>query len=104
MVLGMSWQTDLEEILAGYFGDQTLEAGVEEMVFVTESNKDYHQRYLSAIEAGIKAALEAKLEIVQIIKDSNAWYVKGTADAGEFLQRLRSEYLSRYAAATENDI
>lgn len=100
----MSWQTDLEEILGGYFGDQMLEAGVEEMIFVTEANKEYHQRYLSAIEAGIKAALEGNTEVVKMIKDSYAWHVKDTADASEFLQRLCNEYLTQYAAATEGGI
>lgn len=95
----MSWQATLREILSGYFGDQTLEEGVKEMVFVTECNLDYHQLYLSAIEEGIKAAVPGNSEVIKIIMESNAHYVKSIAEAREFLEKLHLEYLSQYDTA-----
>lgn len=100
----MSWQTTLRNLLSGYLGDQTIEEGVEEMVFVTESNPDYHRLYLSAIEEGIKAASQGKPEIIETIRDSYAWYVKDTKDVREFLERLRAEYITQYEAATKDDL
>lgn len=99
----MSWQTILQEILNGYFGDQTIEEGVTEMIFVTESNLDYHQSYLSALEAGIEAASQGQQEVVRFIMDSYAWHIKDTVEAREFLERLRSEYIAQYDAATRDD-
>jgi hypothetical protein len=96
----MSWQTTLRNLLSGYLGDGTLAEGVEEMVFVTESNPDYHRLYLSAIEAGLEAASQGKSESVEIVMDSYAWYVKAPKEVREFLERLKMEYLAQYEAAT----
>jgi ribonuclease HI len=96
----MSWQTTLRNLLSGYLGDQRFEEGIAEMVLVTESNPDYHRLYLSAIEAGLEAASQGKSESVEIVMDSYAWYVKAPKEVREFLERLRTEYLAQYEAAT----
>jgi DNA-binding transcriptional regulator GbsR (MarR family) len=92
----MSWQVTLRDVLSGYFGDQTFEEGVREMVFVTECNLDYHQLYLSAIEEGIKATIQDESDVIRMIMESNAYYVKNIAEAREFLEKLHLEYLAQY--------
>lgn len=100
----MSWQVTLRDVLSGYFGDQTLEEGVKEMVFVTECNLDYHHLYLSGIEEGIKAAAQGESEVTEIIMESNAQYVQNISEAREFLEKLCLEYLSQYNSAISDNV
>jgi Mg2+ and Co2+ transporter CorA len=98
-----TWQETLSDILNGYFGYQSLEVGVKEMIFVTRWNQDYHQRYVAAIQSGITAASQGNSEVIGIIRHSLARFVESTEEAQQFLNELLSEYNVQYSIAS-NDI
>src|SRR5712664_2264154 len=99
----MTWQAALRDLIGGYFGDQTIDEGVKEMVSVTECNPEYHQLYVSALEEGLKAALSGSSEVVDILRDSFIWDVRDTKSAQEFLERLLGEYNTQYQAVSGNE-
>ncbi|MEP0857722.1 hypothetical protein [Trichocoleus sp. DQ-U1] len=98
----MSWQITLKDILSGYFSDQSVEEGVTEMIFVTAHNPDYHQSYFSAIKVGMEAASRGETEVFDIV--SSECYVKDIADVQKFLEKLCSEYMAQYEAATSDNV
>lgn len=93
------WQENLSDLLNGYFGCQSLEVGVKEMIFVTKWHQDYHQRYISAIEAGIAAADRGDIQVIAIIRHSWARFVDNTEESKQFLEELSSEYNIQYDIA-----
>lgn len=101
----MEWRETLRQVLSGYFGDETLEEGVDMMVFVTEVHLPSHQEYLAAFDQGIAAAAQNDEGIVEMIHDSNASYsyvATNPAEAAQYLERLRRAYLTRYEEARES--
>lgn len=95
----MDWRETLRQILIGYFGDQSLEEGIDMMLFVAEDYPQTHQEFLAAFDGGIAAAARNDESIVGLIIDSRAVFVENPAEAVRYLEQLRPAYLTRYEQA-----
>jgi hypothetical protein len=93
------WRETLRGLLNGYFGDQTIEEGVEELLVVTVPHLDYHERYAEALDRAIEAVSGGDEEVMRIVQESFAAAVEGLDDTREYLEELREEYLTRYQEA-----
>ena len=51
-----SQQDRLEQLLLSYFGDQSVAAGVRELVFVTRQGEHLHDRYRKTLTDAVAAA------------------------------------------------
>jgi hypothetical protein len=91
---------ELYQFLASYFGDQSTEAGVSEVVFVTADDPEWHRRYLAVLDRGIAAAAAGDPEIARVIAKSLAASVRDAGEAGAYLEEVRAEYLRQYEEAT----
>jgi alkanesulfonate monooxygenase SsuD/methylene tetrahydromethanopterin reductase-like flavin-dependent oxidoreductase (luciferase family) len=96
--MARDWQSELEELLAAYLSYQGIDAGVAEMVYVAAKNRDYHLRFLPAIESGIEAAKRQDPELLKLMTRSSI-VVYTFEEALEYLEKLRSSYLRQYEAA-----
>jgi alkanesulfonate monooxygenase SsuD/methylene tetrahydromethanopterin reductase-like flavin-dependent oxidoreductase (luciferase family) len=95
----MEWKETLRGLLSSYFGDQGTAEGIEELLVVTVPHTDYHKRYLAALDEGIAAAERGDADVVRIIQESFAAAVDNPAEARQYLEELRREYLARYEEA-----
>jgi hypothetical protein len=93
-------ETDLYQFLASYFGDQSTEAGVSEVVFVTADHPEWHRRYLAVLDRGIAAAAAGDPEVARVIVKSFAASARDAGEARAYLEEVRAEYLRQYEAAT----
>jgi hypothetical protein len=89
---------ELRQFLSSYFGDQTTEKGVAEVVFVTADHPDHHRTYLGILDRAIADADDPA--VAQAIRESFAASANDPAQARAYLQSVRAEYLRQYAAAT----
>lgn len=89
---------ELREFLSSYFGDQSTEEGVGEVVFVTADHPDYHRTYLGILDWAIAGSDDPA--VAQAIRESFAAAANDPAQARAYLQSVRAEYLRQYAAAT----
>jgi hypothetical protein len=92
-------EADLYEFLASYFGDQSTEAGVSEVVFVTADHPEWHRRYLAVLDRGIAAAAAGDPEVVRVVAKSLAASVRDAGETGAYLEEVRAEYLRQYEEA-----
>lgn len=99
----MDWKITLSDILIGYFGDQSIETGINEMILVTESNWNYHCMYLNAITEGINASIKNDSEVIAILNDSHVVNINSFEEALQFLKKLYIEYLEKYLLSIRND-
>ena len=67
MVTGARW-TELESVLVGYFGDQAVDVGAQEMVRVTAADPAYHRRYRDALIAGRRAARAGDTDVLTAVR------------------------------------
>ena len=95
----MTWQETLGELFAASVNEQTLEEAAEQMVFVSEDNPEYHDRYLGAIDSGLKAARSGDKSVISLINRSG-YQVGDTEAALELLTEFRQLYLREYQQAT----
>lgn len=96
-----TWQEMLGELFAASVNEQTLEEAAEQMVFVSEDNPEYHDRYLRAIDGGLKASRDGDNAVISIINRSG-YQVGDTEAAFEVLTEFRQIYLQKYKQATES--
>jgi hypothetical protein len=90
---------DLYQFLASYFGDQSTEAGVSEVVFVTVDHPEWHRRYLAVLDRGIAAAAAGDPEVARVIVKSFAASARDAGEARAYLEEVRAEYLRQYEEA-----
>jgi hypothetical protein len=93
-------EADLYQFLASYFGDQSTEAGVSEVVFVTADHPEWHRRYLAVLDRGIAAAAAGDPEVARVIVKSFAASARDAGEARAYLEEVRAEYLRQYEEAT----
>jgi hypothetical protein len=93
-------EADLYQFLASYFGDQSTEAGVSEVVLVTADHPEWHRRYLAVLDRGIAAATAGDPEVARVIVKSFAASVRDACEARAYLEEVRAEYLRQYQEAT----
>ena len=90
---------DLYQLLAAYFGDQSTEAGVSEVVFVAADHPELHRRYLAVLDRGIAAAAAGDPEVARVIENSFAASARDAGEARAYLEKVRAEYLRQYEEA-----
>lgn len=90
---------ELYQFLASYFGDQSTEEGVSEVVFVTAEHPAWHRRYLAVLDRGIAAAAAGDPEVARIIVKSFAASARDAGEARAYLEAVRAEYLRQYEEA-----
>lgn len=91
-----NWKRELSDILGAYFGDQSIEEGVNELMFVSEESSFFEtlriifQKALEAVEKEDKEILEYMAKQVN---------VSDPEDAKKYLTELREEYNRQYEIA-----
>jgi hypothetical protein len=90
-------RSGLRNILVGYFGDNTTERGIREMVGLTRSRVDYHHRYRGLLETALRAA-RAGDEDVFLVARQMAPFLPDLAAAVALLEEILTEYDRQYAA------
>ena len=94
----MTWKDELGELFAGYVNQQTLEEGVDAMVFVSAGNAAYHRRFCKALEEGIAACGRGDEEVLPLVNGSG-YRVQTIREALDLLMEFRARYLERYDQA-----
>jgi hypothetical protein len=87
---------DLRNLLIGYFGDNTTEDGVREMLGVTRAHTEYHQRYRRLLENGLQAARAGDEEVFSVIREL-APFLPDIAAGVSLLEEILVEYDRQYA-------
>jgi hypothetical protein len=88
----------LTNIFAGYINQQTLEEGVEGMIFVSEDSPQWHRRFDEAMTYGLEMARKGDSVIVGIVNRSGC-QVGTSEEALNLLQELVQLYGERYKAS-----
>jgi hypothetical protein len=91
-------QLALVNVLVGYFGDDTLEKGVEGMLFVAKDNPEYHRAYITTLETGLSAAQQGDPDVINVIRRNFAPFLRDFDEAQSILQEILTEYQKRYTA------
>ena len=93
-----SWQETLANIFGGYINQQTLEEGAAGMVFVSEDEPVWHQRFVQAIRQGVEAARQGDVTVISIVNRSG-YRVGSVGEAEALLRELDQVYSQLYKAA-----
>ena len=86
----------LRDVLVGYFGDNTTERGVREMLGVTRAREDFHERYRGALETGLRAARAGDEDVLVVVREL-APFLPDVAEAEKLLAEILTEYDRQYA-------
>jgi hypothetical protein len=87
------------DLLVPYFGDQTREVGLAEIVSVSARSSEFHAEILAALQAAIAAAAQGERAVLDAVRNRFLRYRRDDDAVREFLDELRSEYLRLYAEA-----
>ena len=91
----MAWQETLADIFEGYVNQETFEVGVQNMVFVSSDDPEWHHLFLAAIESGLKAnAVES--DLVRNIINKSGYRVSTSDEAARMLLELQHLYLQAF--------
>src|SRR5687767_2027346 len=82
---------ELRQVLLGYFGDQSLETGVRELVGVSVGHPACHQRYRTALEAGLQAARAGDQDVYPIVREIRA-YLRDMAAVANAIEEILRAY------------
>lgn len=93
-------QGTMVEVLVGYFGDQSVQDGVAEMVRVTAFSPAYHERYTGALRTGLEAARAGDPEVLAVVKREYAPLFRGMDEVTSLLRDILAEYQVQYDRAT----
>ncbi|MEA2560673.1 MAG: hypothetical protein QOH06_2177 [Acidobacteriota bacterium] len=96
----MSWQTDLREIISGYFADSSIEEGTLDIVLISECDPIFHQMILTTFQSAIEAASRGEQEIVNLLRGNLILHVDSPDKAGDFLNRVLTIYKDQYSLST----
>jgi hypothetical protein len=89
-----SWEQELSDILGSYFGDQSIEEGVFELVFVSRENHDFHETIKSVLRNGLKSVQEGNKEVLNDM--ATQVFITDWQDTENFLRELGEEYGRQY--------
>jgi hypothetical protein len=93
---------EIFQLLGGYFGDQSIEEGVEEMLFVSLDYSEYHQNWLGIIKNAIDGVDNSDFKILEVIR--NTVHISDKSEAKIYLQDLMETYIRRYAEESRSNI
>jgi hypothetical protein len=91
------WKQELSDILGSYFGDQSIEEGVFELIFVSRENHDFHETIKAVFSNGLKSAQEGDKEVLNDM--TKQVFITDRQDAEKFLRELGEEYDRQYELA-----
>jgi hypothetical protein len=97
-----NWKKNLSDTLGGYFGDQSINEGVPELVALSSGLRDYHNMWDFVFNNAVKALLQKDEEVLSIMKKQV--FVEDFDDALEFIQSLKEEYDTEYNLARTSAI
>jgi hypothetical protein len=89
-----NWKQELSDILGSYFGDQSVEEGVFELIFFLGENHDFHETVKSVFSNGLKSVREGDKEVLNDI--AKQIFITDRQDAENFLKELGKEYDRQY--------
>jgi hypothetical protein len=88
------WKQELSDILGSYFGDQSIEEGVFELIFASRENIDFHETLKLLFSDGLKSVEEGDKEVLDEM--NKQVFISDQQDAKKFLRELREEYSRQY--------
>ncbi len=89
-----NWKQKFSDILGSYFGDQSIEEGVFELIFVSRENHDFHETLKTAFSNGLKLVQERDEEVLNNM--AKQVFITDQQDAENFLRELGEEYDRQY--------
>lgn len=90
-------ESNLLNVLVGYFGDQTREQGIQEMLDVTLYDDAVHHRYRAALEAGVEAARAGDEDAFYAARQLRP-FLPDLAAAADLIAAILSDYDKQYEA------
>lgn len=88
---------NLRQVLVGYFGDQTREEGIQELLGVTLQDEATHHRYRTALEAGVDAARAGDEDAFYTARELRP-FLLDVAAAADLIASILSDYDKQYEA------
>ena len=88
------------DLLDSYFGDQTRDEGLSEIVSVSRRNAAFHADVVAAINAAIAASANCDAAILDAVRDRFLRFRRDDDAVREFLAELHKEYMRQYRQAT----
>jgi hypothetical protein len=92
-----NWKKNLSDTLGAYFGDQSINEGVPELVSLSSGLKDYHDMWSFVFNKAIEALFHRDEEVLSVMRKQV--FVEDFDDALEFIQSLKEEYETEYSLA-----
>ena len=88
------------DLLDSYFGDQTLDEGLSEIVSVSAQNIIFHSEILDALDSAIAAAEQGDASVLDPVRDHFLRYRRDDEAVRKFMGELRTEYLRLYVQSS----
>jgi uncharacterized membrane-anchored protein len=83
--------------LGSYFGDQSIEEGVFELIFASKENHDFHETIKAVLSNGLKSVQEGDEEVLNVM--AKQVFITAQQDAENFLREFGEEYDRQYELA-----
>ena len=89
------------QLFGGYFGNQSIEEGVEEILFLSLDHYEYHKNWLEIVKNAIDEINNSETKILEIIE--SAIHISDKNEAKMYLQNLMELYVHRYKEESESN-
>ncbi|GAA2659800.1 hypothetical protein [Paractinoplanes durhamensis] len=89
-------RSGLRQVLVGYFGDNSTEDGVREMLGVTRARADQHEEYRGLLATALDAARAGDEDVLPVVRQLAPFTPDLTA-AAALLAAILTEYDRQYA-------
>jgi hypothetical protein len=89
-------EKNLSDTLGAYFGDQSINERVLELVSLSSGLKNYHDMWSFVFSEAIEALFHKDEEVLSIMKKQV--FIEDFDDALEFMQSLKEEYDTEYGS------
>jgi len=94
----MHWRETLADIFGGYLNQQTIEDAVDQMIFVSSANDQYHQAFQLAFSKGIESVRAGDKSIIDVINTSG-FQVDSFDSAARLIGEFQETYLRHFEQA-----
>jgi hypothetical protein len=84
------------DVLGSYFGDQTRDEGLAEIMSVSSRHENFHQEIVAAFKAAIDAAAHGDRAVLDAVRDRFLRERRDDSAAQEFLREMYAEYQRLY--------
>ena len=93
------WKQELSDILGSYFGDQSIQEGVFELIFSSKEDYSFHETLEIIFLNGLEAIEREDQGILEEMKKQV--FISSFQDARSFLEQLKNEYDRQYKLTTD---